>query len=68
MGGGGYRFIVMQEIELKERHGSFIEGEGKSCSMDIAGITSEYVFRMWEEASQLKKIANAMNALNCIIL
>jgi len=25
----------------------FVEHETRSCSMDIAGITPEYIFRMW---------------------
>lgn len=50
----------MQEIELKDRLRSFIESEGKSCSMDIGGITPEYVFRMWGGSVAIDEIVNAM--------
>ena len=35
----------MQDISLKLKE--FIENEMRSCSMDIGGITPEYVYRMW---------------------
>lgn len=50
----------MQEIELKDRLRSFIENEGKSCSMDIGGITPEYVYRMWGGQVPLDEIEKAL--------
>ena len=34
-------------MELTDRLREFIESEMRSCSMDIGGITPEYVYRMW---------------------
>ena len=34
----------------------FIENEGRSCSMDLAGITPEYVYRMWGGTVPLEEI------------
>lgn len=34
----------------------FIENEGRSCSMDLAGITPEYVYRMWGGTVALEEI------------
>ena len=34
-------------MDIPQRLQVFIESEGKSCSMDIGGITPEYVYRMW---------------------
>lgn len=34
----------------------FIENEGRSCSMDIGGITPEYVYRMWGRTVPLEEI------------
>ena len=34
----------------------FIENEGRSCSMDLAGITPEYVYRMWGGTVPLDEI------------
>ena len=38
----------------------FIENEMRSCSMDIAGITPVYVYRMWGGSVAIEEIANAM--------
>lgn len=38
----------------------FVENEGRSCSMDIGGITPEYVQRMWGGSVSIKEIENAM--------
>lgn len=34
----------------------FIENEGRSCSMELAGITPEYVYRMWGGTVPLEEI------------
>ena len=36
-----------------------IENEGRSCSMDLGGITPEYVYRMWGGAVSLAEIKEA---------
>ena len=38
----------------------FIESEMRSCSMDLAGITLEYVQRMWDGTVSLEDINNAL--------
>lgn len=37
--------------------------EGRSCSMDSALITPEYVYRMWSGKVELNEIEEAMKAL-----
>lgn len=39
----------------------FIENEMRSCSMDIGGITPEYVYRMWGGSVSLDEITNAQD-------
>ena len=41
----------------------FIEMEGRSCSMDRALITAEYVYRMWGGKVELTEIEEAMKEL-----
>lgn len=41
----------------------FVEIEMRSCSMDLAGITPEYVQRMWGGTVSLEDIENAMAVL-----
>lgn len=41
----------------------FIENEGRSCSMDLAGITPEYVYRMWGGTVALEEIEKALAEL-----
>lgn len=41
----------------------FIENEGRSCSMDLAGITPEYVYRMWGGTVALEEIEKALEDL-----
>ena len=50
----------MIEMALTDKIKELIENEGKSCSMDIGGITPEYVYRMWGGAVAIEDIANAM--------
>lgn len=38
----------------------FIENEMRSCSMDIGGITPEYVYRMWGGSVALEEIEEAL--------
>ena len=44
-------------MELIVRLREFIENEMRSCSMDIGGITSEYVYRMWGGRVSIDEIA-----------
>lgn len=41
----------------------FIENEGRSCSMDLAGITPEYVYRMWGGTVALEEISKALEVI-----
>ena len=41
----------------------FIEMEGRSCPMDRAVITPEYVYRMWGGKVELSEIEEAMKTL-----
>lgn len=41
----------------------FIENEGRSCSMDLAGITPEYVYRMWGGTVSMEEIKKALEGL-----
>ena len=38
----------------------FIENEMRSCSMDIGGITPDYIYRMWGGSVPLDEITNAL--------
>ena len=49
--------------ELVNRLREFVEMEGRSCSMDTALITPEYVFRMWGGKVELNEIEEAMKEL-----
>lgn len=41
----------------------FIENEMRSCSMDIGGITPEYVYRMWGGKFSMEDIENGLREL-----
>ena len=49
--------------DLVNRLREFVEIEGRSCSMDPALITPEYVYRMWGGKVELSEIEEAMKAL-----
>ena len=49
--------------EIVERLKEFIENEMRSCSMDIGGITPEYVQGMWGGRVPLEDIKAAMGVL-----
>lgn len=49
--------------ELVNRLREFVEMEGRSCSMDPALITPEYVYRMWGGKVELSEIEEAMKLL-----
>lgn len=46
--------------ELVTRLEQFIESEARSCSMELAGITPEYVFRMWGGQVPMEEIEEAL--------
>lgn len=50
----------MTKEELKKQIEEFIEHETRSCSMDIAGITPEYIQRMRLKDVPLEEIAEAL--------
>lgn len=41
----------------------FIENEGRSCSMDLGGITPEYVYRMWGGTVPLGEIEAGLKVI-----
>ena len=49
--------------DLVSRLRAFIESEMRSCSMDFAGITPEYVQRMWGGRESLDDIKEALNQI-----
>ncbi|MBQ9588395.1 MAG: hypothetical protein IJR26_11160 [Bacteroidales bacterium] len=49
--------------ELIEKIQELIDMEGRSCSMDIAGITPEYVWRMWGGRVPIEEIESALKAM-----
>ena len=51
-------------MNITERLREFIENEMKSCSMDIGGITPQYVYRMWGGKVALNEIKAAMPFVN----
>ena len=53
--------------DIVVRFREFIENEMRSCSMDIAGITPEYVQRMWGGSVPLDDIKAAMTEVRCMM-
>ena len=69
-----YRSVGFQQretnvynLEIKgsvvSRLREFIEIEGRSCSMDLAGITPEYVYRMWGGKVPLDEIEAGLKVI-----
>lgn len=67
-----YRSVGFQQretnvynLEIKgsvvSRLREFVENEGRSCSMDLGGITPEYVYRMWGGTVPLEEIETSLN-------
>lgn len=50
--------------ELHARLRKFVENEMRSCSMDLAGITPEFVQRMWGGTVSLEVIEKVLAVLN----
>ena len=46
-----------------DRLREFVENEMRSCSMDISGITPEYVYRMWGGTVPINEIEAAFEVL-----
>lgn len=53
----------MKKESVVERLKQFVEDEGRSCSMDIGGITPEYVQRMWGGNVPLSDIEAALREI-----
>ena len=49
--------------DLVSRLRAFIEDEMRSCSMDFACITPEYVQRMWGSSVSLEEIEDALKQI-----
>ncbi len=54
----------MTQEELKLIIAAFIEQEMRSCSMDIGGITPEYVYRMWGGTVAYDDIEEGLRQIN----
>lgn len=52
---------MMDEMVTKLRE--FVENEMRSCSMDIAGITPMYVYRMWGGKCSIEEIEHGLTEL-----
>lgn len=50
-------------MDIPQRLQEFIESEGKSCSMDIGGITPEYVYRMWRGEVPINAIEESLKEM-----
>ena len=50
-------------MEVTDRLREFIESEMRSCSMDIGGITPEYVYRMWGGKFSMEDIENGLTEI-----
>lgn len=50
----------MDRTELKRRIEELLEMESRSCSMEPALVTPEYVFRMWGGTVPLEEIESAL--------
>ena len=59
----GKTSVGMKEEDVTSRLRRFIENEGRSCSMDFAGITPEYVYRMWGGTVTLEEISEALEVI-----
>lgn len=54
----------MNNTELITRLRQFIEDEARSCSMEPALITPEYVYRMWGGTVEMAEIETAFEKLS----
>ena len=52
--------MIHEEMDITQRLQDFIESEGKSFSMDIGGITPEYVYSMLGGTVPLDEIEKGM--------
>lgn len=48
---------------LVDKIKQFLEDEARSCSMDSACVTPEYVYRMWGGAVALEDIGKALKEI-----
>ena len=55
--------MIVKNSDLVARVRELIEMEGRSCSVDRALITPEYVYRMWGGKVELSEIEEAMKEL-----
>ena len=51
--------MIMTDTTMIDRLKQFVESEMRSCSMDIGGITPEYVYRSWGGRVALEEIVEA---------
>ena len=58
-----YNLEIRRAVSVVSRLREFIENEGRSCSMDLAGITPEYVYRMWGGTVPLEEIEAGLKVI-----
>ena len=58
-----YNLVIRSSVSVVSRLREFIENEGRSCSMDLAGITPEYVYRMWGGTVPLEEIEAGLKVI-----
>ena len=58
-----YNLEIRSSVSVVSRLREFIENEGRSCSMDLAGITAEYVYRMWGGTVPLEEIEAGLKVI-----
>ena len=57
----------MKDEGLTERIRQFLEAEARSCSMDPACVTPDYVYRMWGGKVPLDDIAKALDEAKALL-
>lgn len=55
--------IYMEDANLINRLRKFMENEARSCSMEPACVTPEYVYRMWGGSVPLEEIEGALTEI-----
>ena len=53
----------MVEMDLVDKIKELIVHEGKSCTMDICGITPLYMYRMWGGTFSIEDIENVLTEI-----
>jgi len=57
----------MEKEKLTERIRQFLECEARSCSMDPACVTPEYVYRMWGGSVDIEGITEVLDEAKALL-